>query len=242
MKTSGTARAGWLAMVTSLAIGQTSMPELRKPAPDAQALPNRERLETLIEQRYPRLLTEKMSGVVMVMLLFEPDGSLSGTNLEIVPQTSGPGPLTASEAQFARFGLAAGDLRYIGVSRVRLSLNTILVVFGAKDSRQLDHALVERFFPKALIQGLPGGFGIWILFDHEGRVLKSGQESVAAATLRETLENRFPGIRTQAMAVTPVAGRSRRGLKDAHVHLQLYSVWLAADSPLPAAARSDGTP
>lgn len=232
MRARGTVRALSLAMASSWVLGQTLAPELRKPAPDAQALPYRERLETLIEVRYPRLLTEKLAGTAMVTVLFEPDGTLSGTNLEAIPQSSEP--LTASEAQFARFGLAAGELKYIGVARIQLSLNTVLVVFGARDSRQLDHALVERHFPQALIEGLPAGQSIWILFDHAGQVLRSGQESVIAATLRKTLETRYPGIRTEAMTVTPVLGKAGAGHKELHASLQLYCIWLAADSPLPA--------
>lgn len=231
MRTRCAVRTWWLALVTSLGLCQTSVPGLRKPQPDAGELPSRERLETLIEYRYPRLLTEKISGAAVLTVLFEPDGTLSGTDLEIV--THAAEPLTASEGQFARFGLTAGDLEYIGVAQVHLSLNTVLVVFGAKDTRQLDHAIVERLFPKTLTEGLAPGHGLWILFDHEGHVLRNGEESVTAATLRKTLEARYSGIRTQAITVTPVIGSAGGATKDSRVHLQLYCVWLAPDSPLP---------
>jgi len=81
----------------------------------------------------------------MVTVLLEADGTLADTALEVLPCASRS--LTASESQFARFGLKAGDLRYLGESRIQTPLNTMLVVFGGRDSHTLDRALIERYFP-----------------------------------------------------------------------------------------------
>src|SRR5262249_29889885 len=150
--------------------------ELRKPAPDASAQPYRERLEALIRSRYPNLVNEKLSGTAVVTVLLEFDGRVAATHLDVSPEPLKE--LTASESQFARLGVAVGELRYVGVADVDLPLNTVLVVFGARNSRDMDRALVEHFFPRVLTEGLPKGEGIWILFDHDGRVLASGQDLI----------------------------------------------------------------
>jgi hypothetical protein len=101
-------------------------------------------------------------------------------------------------------------------------------------ARDLDRALVQRFFPQVLAQRAPLKEGVWILFDHEGRVLRTGQEPLEPEHLREVLEQRYPGIQTSDMTATPVVGPNGRPIKDAHGHpLQLTCVWLASGSPLP---------
>jgi hypothetical protein len=206
--------------------------EVRKAAPDAQVQPYRERLEALIKGRYPRLLAEKITGTAMVTVLFDPDGTLARADLQVF--SGAFSVLTASELQFARFGLTAGELRYIGVERIQLPLNTVLVVFGGRDSRDLDRALVERFFPKVLVQGGSPNEAMWILFDHEGRALRTGEEHFDPAKLRKILEARYPGIRTSDMTVTPILARDGRPIRSSsHEAIQLYCVWLVADSPVP---------
>jgi hypothetical protein len=212
----------WIALWSpALAMGGA---DLQMPPPDPQAQPYRDRLVALIEGQYPQLLTQKIAGTAMVTVLFDSDGTLLASNLEVVP--AAVTTLTASEMQFARFGLAADDLKYIGTFRIPLPPNTIVVVFGARDSRKLDLALVEHFFPKVLAQGVPPGFGIWILFDHDGKVLRTGEERFESQDLRKVLETRFPNIRTSDITIAHVDGPLRKGL-------QLHCVWLANGSPLP---------
>jgi hypothetical protein len=211
--------------------GASETKELRKPAPDASAQPYRDRLEMLIRSRYPKLITEKVSGTAVVTVLLEIDGQVATTRLDISPEPLKE--LTASESQFARLGVSVGELRYIGISQVDLPLNTVLVVFGARNSRDLDRALVERFFSSVLTEGLPEGEEMWILFDHEGQVLASGQELVSS-DLTSVLEARYPGIRIGSVVANTVYARDGHPLKGAeHESLQLNCVWLAADSPLP---------
>jgi len=116
---------------------------------------------------------------------------------------------------------------------VDLPLNTVLVVFGARNSRDVDRALVEHFFPRVLTEGLPKGEGIWIVFDHDGRVLASHQDPMPT-DVSSLLEARYPGIRISNVAANTVYGRDGHALKGAdHDPLQLHCVWLAQDSPLP---------
>jgi hypothetical protein len=221
-----------LVLFTSIAWAQAGVTELRKPFPDAQAQPYRERLETLIKARYPELLTHKERGSVLVTVLLNSDGALADTKLDI--QSGRSGPLTASEMQFTRFGLSAGDLKYIGVTRLQLGVNWVSIVFGARDSRSIDRALVERYFPKALTKGLPPGEGIWILFDHSGRVLRTGQEPFEHGNFKEQLTKRYPGIRIGDAMDTLVYGPNGDSFENSnHEPLQLHSLWLTEDSPLP---------
>ena len=218
----------WLVACLAAAQG----PELRKPPPDAQAQPYRERLEALIKARFPQLWVEKLNGLAVVTVLLDPHGDLVRSDLEIV--TPPAGELTASEGQFAHFGLSAGDLRYVGEARIDLPLNTVFVVFGGMGSGEIDRALVAKIFPKGLSQGAAVHDAIWILFDREGRVVRTGEEHVDPRTLRKLLEARYPGIQTSEMTVSPVLGQDRRPVKNSTGEpLQLYSVWLAAGSPLP---------
>jgi hypothetical protein len=83
-----------LALFTSIAWSQANVSELRKPAPDSQAQPYRERLETLIRARYPELLTQKIAGTPVVTILFDGEGTPERTDLRVV--ATSPGPLTGS--------------------------------------------------------------------------------------------------------------------------------------------------
>jgi len=206
-------------------------PELRKPSPDAAAEPDRERLETLVKERYPQLGERHASGTPVVTILFEADGRVARTDLEV--RSVPPEGLTATEEQFNRFGHLDGQLHYISMARIELPANTVLVVFAGLDSRDLDRALVERYFPQTLTQGVPDE-GVWILFDHKGRVLRTGEERLQPADLRSLLESRYPGIRTSDMTVTPVVDRYGDQIKNSSGKaLQLYCVWLAVGSPTP---------
>jgi hypothetical protein len=205
--------------------------ELRKPPPDASAESYRERLEALIRSRYPNLVTERLPGTAVVTVLLEMDGGIAATHLDVSLEPLKE--LTASEAQFARLGVAVGELRYVGVADIDLPLNTVHVVFGARNSRDVDRTLVEHLFPKVLAEGLPKGEAIWILLDHEGRVLASGEEAVPP-DVSSLLEARYPGIRISSVAANTVYGRDGHPLKGAdHDALRVHCVWLAPGSPLP---------
>jgi len=221
-----------LANLLSLVLAAGSGAELRKLPPYGGTQPYPARLRALIESRYPQLLTGPPADTPVITVLFNADGTVGGTYLETPPKHEVT--LTASEVQFSRFGLSAGDLQYIGVGRVQLPGLMALVVFGAKTSRDLDRALVAQYFPQALVPGAPLPEGLWILFDREGRVLRTGTERIDPTQLRATLEARFPGTRMGDLTVTPVFGRDGRPLETSRREaLELTCVWLAEGSPLP---------
>jgi hypothetical protein len=102
------------------------------------------------------------------------------------------------------------------------------------DTRGVDRDIFRRYFPDAVKRGAPAGERPWVLLDREGHVLRSGLENVDTSTWNRALEARFPGIRTQGITVTPITDDSGEAVRDAGgKDLQLNSVWLAPDSPLP---------
>ena len=84
--------------------------------------------------------------------------------------------------------------------------------------------------------GVPAGENLWVLLDREGHVLRSGQEPIGPPQWNRTLESRFPGIKTEGLTVTPITDAANKPLQDlGGKNLHLHSVWLAPDSPPPAA-------
>jgi len=213
----------WIVICGAVLAASPSPPELLKPAPDARVQPFRERLTALVRERYPELLAGGLVGTPVLTVLFNPDGSIARSNLQLVGQTTGT--LTANETQFAQLGVRAGQLQYVGEARVQLPTSTVLVVFGARTTEVLDRELVQYYFPQALAAGSKGDGSLWILFDHGGHVLQHGAEALASSDLRKTLETRYPGIRISDSTVAPVSGRNGG--------VQLNCLWLAMDSPLP---------
>jgi len=141
-----THRSPWLAAVPALAWvlmnwpawGAGETPEVEAGAPDSAVHPDRQRLETIIRQKYPQLATERIAGVPVVTVLLNHDGTLAATDLEISPK--GPDELTVSKLRFARFGIQAKDLSYIGIEHVVLPPNTVLVMYGGKGTIDPDRA------------------------------------------------------------------------------------------------------
>jgi hypothetical protein len=220
------------ALAVTYVLAEPDDAALIKHAPDAQAQPYRERLQSLLLTKYPRLLIEKVDGVAVVTLIFNPDGTLANSGMDVTARA--PAQLTVSEGQFARFGVSAGELRYIGVSQIQLPLNTVLVAFAGSDTRRIDRALVERYFSDTLRGGRPLNGSMWILFDHSGQVVRTGTERFSPTGLRDLLEHRYPGIRTSDMTVTPVIGPDGQPMRNSRREaFQLYCVWLSAESPKP---------
>jgi hypothetical protein len=210
----------------------SAMRDLRKPAPDPHAGPYRKRFQALIKARYPELFTEPAQGIPIVTVLIDSQGGILRADYEVSSKL--PSELAASESNFSRYGALAGDLQYIGAASIHLPANTVLVVFAGVGSRNVDRALVQRFFPQVLEKGAELSQGIWILLDHQGRVLQTGQEHFKSRRLGQILEERYPGIRTSDMTVTPVVGPDGPTIRDMLGQpFQLYCVWLAAGSPLP---------
>jgi len=233
---SGFSRLAWVLISITLYAPShaVNLAELLKPPPDASVQPSRERVTALIKERYPQLLLGHLSGTPVLTVLLNADGTIARSDLEISQQSAGS--LTVTELQFARFGLRSGELQSVGVEREQLPHGAVLIVFGTRSSVELDRALVERYFPKVMTERVPAGEGLWILFDHSGHVLKSGEEILPSADLKSTFERRYRGIHISAITESLVIARDGRRIEDtAHVPLHLDCVWLTKNSPSPPA-------
>lgn len=123
-------------LLTSLAWAVLEAPDVEQPAPDTAIRPDQQQLETIIRDRYPQLVTQRLAGVPVVTVLLNHDGTLVATDLEI----SANDPSDVTESRFARFGVKARDLSYIGVARIELPLNTVLVMFAGKSTTDPDRS------------------------------------------------------------------------------------------------------
>ena len=134
-------RSGWFIVVPALvaclrlnglAWAASEAQDVEKPTPDIAVHPDRQQLEAIIRDRYPQLVTQRFAGFPVVTVLLNHDDTLAATDLQI--SAKDPGEVKASELHFARFGLKATDLSYIGVARFDLPLNSVLVVFGGRST------------------------------------------------------------------------------------------------------------
>ncbi len=133
-------RCGWFIFVPALTGLMLNRPawaasealDDEKPAIDTAVHPDRQQLEAIIRDRYPQLVTQRIAGFPVVTVLLNHDDTLAATDLQI--SAKDPGELKASELNFARFGLKATDLSYIGVAHFDLPLNSVLVVFGGRST------------------------------------------------------------------------------------------------------------
>jgi len=217
------------AAASGLCQGDSST-ELRKPEPSSLS-PSSARFEALIKQRYPNILAHTFVGTPVVSVLVEPTGRITRSNLEVF--TGPPSRFVASESQIARLAPAGAHITDRAFKIVKVSNTTVIELFAITDSHKLDRALVERFFPKVLKEGVPSGEGIWMLFDHEGRVLRTGQEHIELSNLRRMLELRYPGIQTASVASFPIVGRDEQPLEMQQSMVRLHCVWLAIGSVAP---------
>jgi hypothetical protein len=224
----------WLALLGSgitRSFGESLV--LRKPPPEDEHRPDAALLAEAIRERYPTLLTDTGQGTPFVMLVFDPYGHVETSALERF--MSPVRHVVATAQTFDRFGLPPGTLRYIGFEQVKLGAQSVPVAFGVTDARELDRALVEERFPGVLERHSTVDGDLWILFDHSGQVLRSGIERADARKLCVTLERRYPEIRTVSVRVTRVYARDGHPIeRSRRAPLHLYSVWLAARSPLPS--------
>jgi hypothetical protein len=104
------------------------------------------------------------------------------------------------------------------------------------DTSAVDRAIVTRFFPDAMEHGVAAGEGLWVLFDRDGNVLRTGREPFEPSNLNKMLEARYRGITISTVTVTPVTREDAQHVKNASGEdLQLHSLWLDSGSPLPSA-------
>jgi beta-lactamase regulating signal transducer with metallopeptidase domain len=218
-----------------------------KPAPTAWPLGRA--FEQLLNSKFPGLLEEKVAGTPVVVALINEDGSITRAEKFISPEPMEN--VNATKATFAMLGLDEASVPYVGnmgmrspndPSKVLLIVYTELAKPGetfvsrvAPDTRAVDRAIFNRYFSATAKKGVPAGDGLWVLLDHDGHVLRSGQESISPPQWNRTLESRFPGIRTEGITVTPITDAENKPLQDlGGKNLDLHSVWLAPGSPPPA--------
>ena len=238
----GLLAATFVFAATSLNAPQTdSLAAVRKPfnnqSPPQYVLD----FEGLLKKQYPRLLTDKASGVPVVVVLFDRAGYLE-RSAAAETFNGNPQDFRAPDSLFDRFGISRDALGWIAVQGIETKANTVLVVFSyRKDPRSnypparlfpntsvVDRAIVARFFPDAIEHGVAAGEGMWVLFDHDGNVLRTGREPFEPQDLGNMLESRYRGIKISTITVTPVT-------RPSGTELQLHSLWLDSASPLPSA-------
>jgi beta-lactamase regulating signal transducer with metallopeptidase domain len=219
---------------------------LRKPPPGYSGAPP-EKFVALIKDRYPTLANHSDAGTPVLMVLFNHDGTVARTDKDVFQGS--PRDFNASKALSEHFGMTPETIGYVGAQTLDFGVQTVLVVYSEKsaqhipftsklfpDSRLIDRALAERFFPSAIEHGVSTGEGIWVLLDRDGTVLRTGQESFEPAKLIPILESRYPGIKATEMTVTPVVDANMQPVKiPSGGELHLYSVWLDVGSPRPGA-------
>jgi hypothetical protein len=245
-----------LALATSCLVAATSVdaPKITaaaplKPAPEPIRLGGI--FEQLLKSKFPGLLEQDVAGTPVVVALFNEDGSITRAEKFISPEAAVES-VKVSKATFAVLGLDEESVPYIGNIGMRHSNDpskSLLIIYteAAKsgeqfvskvfpDTRAVDRAIFESAFPAAAMNGVSADQGLWVLLDREGHVLRSGQEPISPPQWNRTLEARFPGIRTEGLTITPITDATGEPIKDrGGKDLQLHSVWLAPDSPPPAA-------
>lgn len=205
-------------------------------------------LEDLLAQRYPQLLTDKVAGTPVLLVLYDRAGKIERSEVSSTFHGA-PQEFRASDSAFERFGVKSEELGWITVQGMETKANVVLAVFSYRkdpnsylpparlflDTTATDRAIVTRFFPGAMENGVADGEGLWVLFDSAGNVLRTGRESFESQTVHKLLESRYSGIKVSNITVTPVTRDDAQPVKNASGHeLQLHSLWLDGDSPLPS--------
>lgn len=225
-----------------------SLAEMRKPI--NSPLPRYiQDFEAMLKQQYPKLLTDKVPGTPVFVVLYDSAGKMERWE-QAETFKGNPNEFTAPDSIFERFGVKQQELGWIAVQGIESKENTMLVVFSYRkgpntgyppaglfsDTSDIDRAIVARFFPDAMQRGVAAGEGLWVLFDPEGNILRTGCEPFAPNTLEQMLESRYRGIEISAITVTPVTRDDAQQVKNASGEdLQLHSLWLDPASPLPSA-------
>ena len=219
-----------------------------KPAPTGGAMKLGRHFEEMLATRYPGLLEQDRAGTAAVVVLLNADWSIAKAaqvNFEESIEK-----LQLNKDVFGVLGIASEAVPYVGHLGMQSPNNPahrVLVVFTersvpgerfvshvALDTLAIDREIFRRQFPEAL-HGVPAGQGFWVLLDRDGQVVRSGQEPFDTPEWNKSLEARFPAIRTQEVTLTPVTDDAGETLLDsAGKEINLYSVWLAPGSPLPA--------
>ena len=255
MRDPGPAAAACFAMAAScvFAAAQIDAParigvETLKPPPSGPDSKLGPIFEREFQKRFPGIFEEKVNGTNVVVALINRDLTIS--KVARIVSTEKQESISESSGLFELIGLKAADVPYMaimGLQSPKLSGQTTMVVYTESktpgkpfvsevfpDTRAVDREIVKQHFPDVLKNGLPGGNQLWVLLDRQGRVLRAGMEIAPTSEMAETLRRRFAGIKPQESVWSPVVDGENTPLKGrGGGEIQLWSVWLAPDSPLP---------
>ena len=209
------------------------------------------RFEALVKERFQQLLQQRGTGTPVVNVLFNDDGSVDMADYGIAPENP---EVSINKTYFAQhFHLATDEVAFVGLQGV-VSGTTgqrIIIAFtqrkqsnvpdvpsapllGVPDTRSIDRSLVERYFPDAFRGVMSDQARLWVLFDSDGNVLRTGTDSSGPAALTGVLEAEYPGIKTQFITATPVTdGHLQNVMTSSGESLELFSVWLQKGSARP---------
>jgi hypothetical protein len=219
---------------------------LLKPPPgkDSPGWKLGQRFEVHLKERYPELLAGSFEGTPVVVILLDKDWNVVES---VKTMKSEPiHELRMTEDVFGMIGVPRDAVAYLGEMGMQVHADpdkVVLMVYTERkepgsrfvsshfpDARALDRALFKRHFAR----GVPAGQKPWLLLDRAGNVLRSGLESGNPDRWNEAMEARFPGIHAREVTVTPVTNEKGEPVRDAGgKELQLHSIWLTPDSPLP---------
>lgn len=227
-----------------------STTELRKLPPDAApAQQLNQRLQALVKERYPQFWQQQVSGTPVVNILFKDDGSVDYSNSEIA--AGNPEGLLGKAYYAQHLHMPAEEVAYVGIQlvvtpitgqnvwvtftqRIRPNAPPPKNILPGRDTRSIDRSLVQRYFPEALQGGVSTQTRLWVLFDSEGKVVRTGTDTSRPAALTGVLETEYPGINTEFIITSPVTNEQMQEVKTSSGEpLQLFSVWLRKGSPLP---------
>jgi hypothetical protein len=205
-----------------------------------------QRFEVHLKDRYPELLAGSFGGTPVVVALLDKDWNVveSVKTMRAEPIQE----LRMTEDIFGMIGVPRDAVAYLGEMGMRVSADpdkVVLMVYTERkkagsrfvsshfpDSRALDRALFKLHFPAG---GVPAGNKPWVLLDRSGNVLRSGLEAGNPERWDEAMEQRFSGIQTREVTVTPLTNDNGEPLLDAGGReVQLHSIWLTPESSLPA--------
>jgi hypothetical protein len=204
--------------------------------------------EQYIGQHYDGLFDTKIDGTAAVIMLVNPDMSIARSAQTILAMPIEKAEV--DESMFAVIGMTREEVPYAGAMAMQSPKDPerkVLAVYTESktpgerftsrlftNTRSLDREIYTRSFPDLVKNGVPSDTRPWVLFDREGHVLRSGQESIAHDRIGRALEARYPGISTREVTVTPLFDASNQPVLDGQGReVQLTSVWLAPDSPPP---------
>ncbi len=227
----------------------STTPLRKAPPSEAPAHQLNQRLQALVRERYPQFWQHQVSGTPVVNVLFKDDGSVDYSNSEIA--AASPEGSLGGEYYAQHLHIPAEEVAYVGIEGVLppLTGQVVWVTFTQRqrpnspppqyvlhhpDTRSIDRSLVQRYFPEALQGGVSTQTRLWVLFDSEGNVVRTGTDTSRPAALTGVLETEFPGISAEFIISSPVTNEQMQEVKTSSGEpLQLFSVWLRKESPLP---------